>query len=123
MGRGGVVTIEQLLARVEQLEQRVAELEAERQTKETQVPFVDLSPDAMAEFIVKWATSKERTEFTLRELFESVKGRVGRVSALHGGLHFLVDQGRLRLSPPSVRREGRGRKPSPKFTLVAPEND
>ena len=71
---------------------------------------------ANAEHILKWIEGKSKTEFTVRELFEGVKGRFKRVNNLKPGLLLLIDHQYIRKHE-QPRRPGPGRPPSPVFDV------
>jgi hypothetical protein len=71
---------------------------------------------ADAKHILKWIEGKTKTEFSKRELFESVKGRFKRVENLNPGIRLLIDHEYIRNREQPIRK-GPGRPPSPIYEV------
>ena len=63
--------------------------------------------------ILGWVSSEQISEFTRREAFNSLRGRIQKVVELDDPLEILTTQGYIR--DVSQERKGPGRKPSPKY--------
>jgi hypothetical protein len=69
-----------------------------------------------AQHFLRWIENKNLAKFTVRDLFEGVKGRFKKVDNLKPGVGLLVEHGFIRRRPDPPKK-GPGRPPSPTFDV------
>jgi hypothetical protein len=69
-----------------------------------------------AKLVLAWVTARQKTHFTVRELYQGTRGRFKRVAEVAPALNILTDHGFIREATPTLH-PGPGRKPSPTYEV------